>query len=68
LEGEIPRPFSFSPIVQGHTRLAYSPTCVHSLPDIDTVLLYVSDPEHSKAGKGEPFLNGARPPSPGFAT
>ena len=48
-----PRPFSFSP----DGRLAFTPFGTRGLPDIWTLPLDLSDPEHPKPGKAEPFLS-----------
>jgi serine/threonine-protein kinase len=47
------RPFSFSP----DGRLVYSPFGAQGLPDIWTLPIDLSDPDHPKPGKAEPFLN-----------
>jgi len=52
---ENPRPFSFSPAVQNQARLVFSANAT-GLPDIWTLPLELSDPEHPKPGKAEPFL------------
>ena len=54
--GAGPRPFSFTPVQNGTTRLAFSPT-PQGLPDVWTLLIDLTDPEHPKPGKPEAFLN-----------
>ena len=49
------RPGSFAPVERGNTRFAFSPS-TGGLPDIWTMPVDVSDPEHPKPGKAEPFL------------
>jgi serine/threonine-protein kinase len=49
------RPGSFAPVVGGNTRLAFSPS-TGGLPDIWTMPVDLSDPEHPKPGKPAPFL------------
>jgi len=49
------RPGSFAPVAGGNTRFAFSPTA-GGLPDIWTMPVDLSDPEHPKPGKSEPFL------------
>jgi Tol biopolymer transport system component/predicted Ser/Thr protein kinase len=48
-----PRPFSFSP----EGRLVYVLVPPQGLPDIWTLPIDLSDPEHPKPGKAEPFLS-----------
>jgi serine/threonine-protein kinase len=53
LLSETSRPFSFSP----EGRLVYSGTAGGAIPDIRTLPLDLSDPEHPKPGKVELFLS-----------
>jgi serine/threonine-protein kinase len=46
-----PRPFSFAP----DGRLIFTPS-VGGLPDVYTLPIDITDPEHPKPGKAEPFL------------
>jgi len=50
-----PRPFSFTPLVGGRTRLAFSPSSA-ALPDVMTMAIDMTDADHPKAGAPEPFL------------
>ena len=50
-----PRPASFSPAMGKEGRLVFSPLG-SSLPDLWTMPVDLSDPEHPKPGKAEPFL------------
>ena len=52
---DTPRAFSFRP----DGRLAFGRFGAQGLPDIWTVPIDLSDPEHPKPGKAEPFLNGS---------
>jgi serine/threonine-protein kinase len=53
LLSESGRPFSFSP----EGRLAFSGNAGGAMPDIRTLPLDLSDPEHPRAGKAEVFLS-----------
>src|SRR5205807_876224 len=50
-----PRPFSFSQTLGKGERLVFVQSNA-GLPDVYTVLLDLTDPEHPKPGKAEPFL------------
>jgi eukaryotic-like serine/threonine-protein kinase len=50
-----PRPFSFAPAQGKDARLAFSPAS-GGLPDVLTLPIDLTDPEHPKPGKPEPFL------------
>src|SRR5207237_1063263 len=50
-----PRPFSFSPGLDKDARLAFVPA-PGGLPDVWTLPVDLTDPEHPKPGKPEPFV------------
>jgi serine/threonine-protein kinase len=55
-KGLNPRPFSFAPASGSDGRLAFSPS-VGGVPDVYTLPIDLTDPEHPKPGKPEPFLS-----------
>ena len=50
-----PWPFSFAPVQGKDARLAFAPA-PGGLPDVWTLPIDLTDPEHPKPGKPEPFL------------
>ncbi len=50
-----PRPFSFAPVQGKDARLAFAPA-PGGVPDVWTLPIDLTDPEHPKPGKPEPFL------------
>jgi serine/threonine-protein kinase len=51
-----PRPFSFAPVPDKDARLVFSPA-PHGLPDVWTLPIDLTDPEHPKPGKPAGFAN-----------